>query len=209
MLTRNRRKWLPKAIACFQSQTYKNRELLIIADGEDVKDLIPDDPRIRLIHIESGRTIGEKRNFGVSHSRDALVCHWDDDDWSAPERLVDQVGRLQESGLAVTGYSSMLFTDGAAWWRWTYDYPGFALGTSLCYSREWAIEHPFPALQVHEDGEFVLEARRYRKVVSVDAGELMVATIHAGNTSRRTLTGDGWEKLADFAGVPGLEFPCD
>ena len=43
MLTRNRREWLPRAIACYQAQTYANRELLIVMDGEDTRDAIPAD----------------------------------------------------------------------------------------------------------------------------------------------------------------------
>src|SRR5438876_599999 len=65
-LTRNRREWLPKAIDSYQAQSYQPRELLIIADGEDVRDLIPQQEDIRLIEIEEGRNIGDKRNFGAS-----------------------------------------------------------------------------------------------------------------------------------------------
>jgi hypothetical protein len=52
-LTRDRREWLPRAIACFLAQTYEPRELLIVATGRDaVDDLIPlGDPRIRLITL--------------------------------------------------------------------------------------------------------------------------------------------------------------
>src|SRR5437870_1942610 len=56
-LTRNRRGWLPKAIASYLAQSYTPRELLIIADGEDVTDLVPQQEDIRLIQIEEGRNI--------------------------------------------------------------------------------------------------------------------------------------------------------
>ena len=77
-----------------------------------MRDLLPDDASIRLVHIEQGRTIGEKRNFGAGRARGAVIAHWDDDDYSAPDRLEDQVGRLLQSGKAVTGYFAMRFTDG-------------------------------------------------------------------------------------------------
>jgi hypothetical protein len=41
-LTRNRPEWLPKAIKSFQSQTYRRRELMILADGQDVRHLVPE-----------------------------------------------------------------------------------------------------------------------------------------------------------------------
>ncbi len=52
-LTRNRRAWLPRAIGCFLAQTYEERELLIVDDGDEgVTDLVPDDPRIRVMVAE-------------------------------------------------------------------------------------------------------------------------------------------------------------
>ena len=178
--------------------------MLILADGEDVQDLVPDDDRIRLIIIEEGRTVGEKRNFGAGLSRGEVIIHWDDDDYSAPGRLADQLDRLVQSGKAVTGYSSMYFTDGARWW--IYEGIGnFAVGTSLCYRKDWWQDHPFPEKQVGEDTDFVSAAKRYDQLVSAPAGDLMVASVHASNTSPRQLTGVQWKLLPDFAGIPGVE----
>jgi glycosyltransferase involved in cell wall biosynthesis len=192
-LTRNRRQWLPKAIAAFQAQTHSPRELLVVADGEDVRDLIPSDPTIRLIHLESSIEIGGKRNFGCEHAAGTIIAHWDDDDHSAPARLADQVGRLESSGRQVTGYHSMRFTDGAKWWQYsgTLDY---SVGTSLCYYRAWWRRHPFPPLQVCEDNEFVRDAVAARQLATADAGDLMYATIHEGNTSPRNMA-DNWKLL--------------
>lgn len=192
-------------IRCFLSQTYPNKEVLILADGEDVRDLVPnDDDSIRLVHIEEGRTVGEKRNFGVSRACGEIIAHFDDDDWSAPARLADQIERLQRTGKSVTGYSSMFFTDGLRWWR----YEGrnnYAIGTSLCYRKSWWQDHPFLAMQVGEDGEFVIEARQCQQLETSPAGEIMIATIHRGNTSPRQLSGAQWISLPGFAGVPGVE----
>lgn len=187
-LTRNRRQWLPIAIQCFINQTYPNRELLIIADGTDVRDLLPDDDRIRLHQIDRPAEIGEKRNFGCSLAAGEIIAHWDDDDFSAPERLDHQVSRLRESGKAVTGYRSMRFIrdDGRAW---QFNYPaGKVLGTSLCYRRDWWEQNKFPAIQIQEDAEFVVKAYNQRQIDDVpeDLG-LMYATIHGNNTSPRDL----------------------
>lgn len=184
-LTKNRRNWLPFAIQQFQAQTHPSKELLIVSDGADVRDLIPDDDRIRLIHIDETRTIGEKRNFAVRQACGPIIAHWDDDDYSAPDRLSDQVARLTESGKAVTGYQSMRFTDGRYWWYWDGD-RDHALGTSLCYTKDWWSDHQFPAQQVGEDGEFVRYAREARQVASVPTERHMVASVHWNNTSFRS-----------------------
>ena len=166
-----------------------------MADGEDVKDLVPEDSRIRLLHLGGGDplSIGEKRNFGCERARGSVICTWDDDDYSAPHRIQNQVLRLMVSGRAVTGYKSMRFTDGAQWWLYQ-GAPNYALGTSLCYQKGWWIDHRFPALQVAEDNRFVEMAAAAGQLTTVDACELMYATNHAGNTSPRNM-GTAWKRL--------------
>ena len=193
-LTKDRRRWLPHAIRCFRRQTYGNAELLILADGADVLDLVPDDPRIRLIHLEGPLNIGDKRNFGCERAAGDVIAHFDDDDHSAPERLADQIRRLDESGRNVTGFHSMRFVaaDGQ-WWKYS-GAPGYALGTSLCYRREWWRNHRFPSVQIGEDNAMVAVANAAGELVTAEAGELMHATIHPGNTSPRG-QGSSWKKI--------------
>lgn len=166
--------------------------MLIVADGDDVRDLVPDD--IELIHLgEKPHSIGEKRNFGVSQSEGPVICHWDDDDWSAPDRLQRQIDGLVSSDRQVSGFHSMRFTDGEKWWKYK-GVVSYSLGTSLCYWRTWWEAHPFPAKNVGEDNEFVSVASAARQLYSEDAGDLMHATIHPGNTSPRFF-GDNWKEL--------------
>lgn len=164
--------------------------MLILADGDDVRDLLPSD--VRLIHLaEKPYSIGEKRNFGVKHSLGEIICHWDDDDWSAPERLETQVNALLKSGKQVAGFHSMKFTNGKEWWKYQGT-SNYSLGTSLCYWKSWWEKHPFPGKNIGEDNEFVSAAAR--ELHTEDAGELMHATIHSGNTSPR-LFGSNWKAL--------------
>lgn len=170
-------------------------------------DLIPrDDPTITHIHIEEGYTIGEKRNFGANRAEGEIIAHFDDDDWSAPDRLADQIDRLCTSRLDVTGYQHILFTNGSQWWRY-HGMGNYAVGTSLCYRKDFWMRNRFPAQQVGEDGEFVMRANGARQLVVADAGELMVATVHSGNTSPRSIQGDQWEELPGFSGVKGFGMP--
>lgn len=180
-VTRNRLPWLLKAIEYYRAQTYRNKELLIVADGEDHSGQVPLSDDITYAWYPSKATIGRKRNIGCDRARGEIVCHWDDDDYSAPGRLSDQVSRLLSSGKAATGYYSMRFTDGRDWWLYT-GRTTYALGTSLCYRRDWWRNNRFPPDQVGEDNEFVKAALRQRELVSVPAGDLMWASIHAGNT---------------------------
>jgi hypothetical protein len=149
---------------------------------------------IRYVHIEPGRTIGEKRNFGSGLAYGQIIVSWDDDDWSAPNRIRDQISRMEHSGKSVSSYHSMLFSDGDRWWKYTGS-PTANLGTSLCYRKDWWAKHPFSTKQIGEDSDFILEAVRHKQHISADAGELMIASIHRTNTSPRSLSGNSWKKI--------------
>lgn len=192
-LTRNRREWLKNAIRSYLGQTYpaSQRELLIVADGEDVRDLLSGAATVRLIHLAEQTTVGQKRNFACSHARGEVIAHWDDDDWSEPGRLADQIERLD--GHQVSGYCAMRFTDGAEWLDY-FGPPNYALGTSLCYRRSWWEKHPFDPINVGEDNHFVNAAQSAGVLVSVPARGLMYATNHAGNTSPR-IFGSNWKRI--------------
>jgi glycosyltransferase involved in cell wall biosynthesis len=200
-LTRNRLEWLKKAVACYEAQTYAPRELVIIADAE------PDVLGCRLpasarVFFAGPINVGRKRNFGCRLAAGDLVAHWDDDDYSAPQRLADQVRHLVESGAAVTGYHTMKFTDGSRWWRYSVPAPtGFAIATSLCYRRSFWREHPFEEWQCGQDEAFVNAAAREKQLSSQPDLDLMYATVHPGNTSPRFVTDTGtpqYARLKDF-----------
>ena len=138
--------------------------------------------------------LAQKRNFGVENARGSVIAHWDDDDWSHPDRIRSQVDLLTED-IAVTGYRDMVFQiDGIAAWEYAGAH-GFALGTSLMYRKSWWARNKFPAIQIGEDAAFVDAARVAGVLKSVKCNGMMTATIHADNTSPRQLSGDNWSKL--------------
>lgn len=165
--------------------------MLILADGEDVRDLVPADDRIRLVHFDGQLEIGDKRNRGCEIAHGDVIAHWDDDDVSAPGRVADQLRRLSETGKAVTGYRSMRFTDGSSWWLYV-GAPDYALGTSLVYRKDWWAVNRFQSLQIGEDNDFHGRARSAGEYAPADADDLMYATVHAGNTSVKQCEGRQW-----------------
>lgn len=216
MATRNRRAWLPEAIRCWQLQTYANKELLIVADGEKVNDLIPrDDPRVSLVTLldeERPLFLPDKFNFVCRMAKGVILSKFDDDDWSAPQRLTEQVALLQSTGKAVTGYHSILFTDGRDWYRFCHE--SWTAGTSLTFLKSWWEANPFkPDIirgipqQVASDGIFARNALAKDELVTVEGRETMVASIHDRNTCVRQVQGSCWVKLHGFRGVPGYRWP--
>jgi hypothetical protein len=180
MLTKDRPEMAKRAVECFRQQTYKNRFMLAWNTGKaldwasigvKVEDSIYDSQDLGLeLPCES---IGGLRNQAnhialdppfprALHARPEILVHWDDDDWSHPNRISEQVALLQASGKQVVGYRDMLFwrsprgphdvdpmertspaLPGEAWLYSNAD-PRFCLGTSMCYWREVWEKRPFP-----------------------------------------------------------------
>lgn len=185
MPTRNRRAFIPQAIRYFLSQDWEQKELIIIDDGEDrVSDLIPDDHRIRYYGLNCRRSLGQKRNIACSRADGEVIFHIDDDDVSLPDRILNQTRRLMMTGAHVTGYHTILFADDTLQRAWRYiGGSTYAVGTSLCYHRSYWMNHAFPDVNVGEDNNMVENARRARVLDSADGERMLVARLHAGNTS--------------------------
>ena len=192
--TGDRRRFLPQAVRCFQRQTYPNLELVILCDGEDdLCDLIPPgDERVRYSYLGRERhAIGTKRNLACEQAKGDLIAHFDDDDWSHPERLSFQVGALQAEDAEFCGISLILFyviANGEVWLSRTPAllhpslWHGLPAAASFLYRREFWSRSPFPDIQLNESMIFVWAAGRQDHAVLISDYRLYVATIHSTNT---------------------------
>jgi glycosyltransferase involved in cell wall biosynthesis len=202
MPTCNRREFIPSAIKCFESQTWEDKELIVLDDGESVQDLIPSWAKY---HRCEKLKIGAKRNRCCELASGEVIIHWDDDDWSAPERIETQVKLLVESGRQVTGYRNLLFWDGEK----AFKYKGatyYACGTTLCYYRSFWESNQFSnALGIGEDGLFVWQAAKQGKLHTSNDVGLIVARIHDRPTSKKA-TGTSNFPPVDVSELP-KQFP--
>lgn len=193
MPTRARPQFAREAVDYFLAQTWPNKELVII-DDQDAPSCQYGAPSadlsIRYKSLRVKQSVGAKRNIACSRARGEIIVHWDDDDFSAPGRMADQVERLLSSGLDLTGYSEMLFTDGAKW-RLYSGSKDYILGTSMCYRKSLWARRPFSEAQIGEDLSF----QRGVPHTAVPAGEMMWARTHSGNTSPRTYQGPTWREV--------------
>jgi glycosyltransferase involved in cell wall biosynthesis len=185
--TRGRPQYARQALQCFLSQTYTHRELIIFDDVQDPS--FPEDPHMDGVFYAQHPyplTIAEKRNCCCEMARGDIVVHFDSDDWSASDRIADQLQRIKDTDKAVTGYHSMYFygeEDGQAYW-YKRAIDGYVLGTSLCFLKGFWKDHPFhQTKQMNEDNYFCGQAKKWDQLSTAEAGSLMVARIHSGNTS--------------------------
>ncbi len=197
MPTRDRRSFVTRAVAQFLEQDYRHRELIVVDDGADsIADVLPADPRIRLIRSEGRLTIGAKRNIACEAARGEIILHWDDDDWMARWRVRYQVEELSRHAADVCGLSSLYFYDPAAARAWRYTYaerrrPWLAGGT-LCYRASLWRGQRFAEVNEGEDTRFVWALRGARFLALPDPA-FYVATVHPGNTSRKRTTDARYE----------------
>jgi glycosyltransferase involved in cell wall biosynthesis len=154
MLANGRPAMVRRAAASFQLQTYPNRELMYW-------------------HNIGGQSIGALRNAANFTAQADIICHWDSDDWSHPNRIAEQVALLQSSGAECVGYNEMLFcvesdtermvtriftrarasasevglpveiARKSEAWLYRAAIPNYAIGTSMCYWRETWQRNPF------------------------------------------------------------------
>jgi len=174
----HRTEYLEQSQACFEAQTYANRKLFIFNN--------------------SGGAHGSLRNQVIAqtpfvewHPRGCIIAHWDDDDWSCPTRLAEQVAFLQSTGASIVGYRDMPFYDVRTRQVTFYKQPrqNYALGTSLMYWRSVWVEHQFIETAGDEDAKFQqvvgFENVATQSSVNLIAEPRMVARIHPGNTSKK------------------------
>lgn len=113
MVTADRPELCRRAVASFQSQTYPNRELIVLdngsisarasfasLNGELVYRVEKPDPSI---------TLGDLRNRALEMARgEIIVPQWDDDDWSHPDRLSIQYSALRSTNARACTLSTTL-----------------------------------------------------------------------------------------------------
>lgn len=200
----NRREFASCALQCYYSQTYPNKELIIVEDGhDDIRDLITNWTGVHYFRLNGKHTVGAKRNIACQYAQGEYIAHWDSDDWSAPTRIAEQYRLMTKAQSAFVGYGSMLFLDDARKIAWLYSgEPNYALGTSFFYSKTYWRCHKFPDISEGEDNAFVQESSN---LIAVDAGDRMVARIHANNTSEKHITPEmsHWKRVA-YAPVAAL-----
>jgi len=114
MPTQDRTILAKEAIRCFLSQTYPNKELVIVAGGSQrsqialssyIADL--ERPDIRCICLRDEKaSLGRMRNISMDAAQGDFVCIWDDDDLYHPERL-----HIQASAILSAGASACYLSD--------------------------------------------------------------------------------------------------
>lgn len=192
LTTRDRPRFLAIALRCYAHQSYENRELIVVDDG----DSFPVDPaRVaeaggRVIRVAHGSSIGAKLNAGIETARGHLCQKMDDDDWYGPrflERLVERRLAVQ-SDLCLplmTFMMPFLFFELEPWEiRRSIDRN--VPGATLMFDRDDWRERPFRDLARDEDVWFYHDHTRLgTRSVPIDDIDIYLAVRHHGISGDR------------------------
>lgn len=210
MLTADRQKLTERALRCFRSQTYECKQLVIVDTGV-TPFMLPEWSieilgSIRLAGLRRSHTdsIGTLRNLGAELADGELIVHWDSDDWSAPERMTQQVNQLLDTGADVVGAHTMVFFDSNTKSAYVYSNPPVdVLGTSLMYKREVLSKLPFDHINTGEDTKWLRDLRIKHPSVKIVLDSwvdgLAIALIHEGNSCTRLYHGiKEWRRAPEW-----------
>ena len=130
MVTYDRLSLAKRSIDCFASQTYPNRELVVVTNGADTfchalrshADHLG--IQSRFVHLEQpDLTLGRLRNISLESASGDIVCQWDDDDCNHPQRLMRQAEHMfKENARACLMTDHLQFLQDAGlivWVDWT------------------------------------------------------------------------------------------
>ena len=116
MVTLDRLTLAKRAIRSFAVQSYPERELVIVTDGAKtfresleryVSGLGLD--KVRFVCLDDERlTLGRLRNISMEAAEGEIICQWDDDDYSHPERLTIQAGHMLRQSAAACFFTDHL-----------------------------------------------------------------------------------------------------
>ncbi len=153
---------LAKAVADFCRQSFSDRELLILHDGDGhavarIASIVAGQgcpAPIRVERVAPGPKLGGLRNIAVARAAGDWICQWDDDDRYHPERLSLQWRHAQSTGSAVNYLSDQLHWFPAErllfWDDWEREiYPLNLIQGTILARRD--ILPPYPDLSRGED----------------------------------------------------------
>lgn len=213
MVTRDRLGLAMRAMRCFADQTYPERELVVVSEGEDwyrgalerYAETLGIE-RARFVRAEAGQSLGALRNITMEAASGPVLCQWDDDDCSHPDRLARQyeaMRREEADACFLTEHLQYLQREGILFWiDWTGEgtvegewqlFPG-----SVMMKRDDRFRYPEsgPYCQRGEDSALVAQLHENAAVARIGGmGHLYLYHYHGRNTFSR----DHHAQIASYA----------
>ncbi|MDG5766513.1 glycosyltransferase [Balneolales bacterium ANBcel1] len=119
---------LARSIHCYQQQSWKNKELIVIDSGHrDIMPLLEDIPSNEVRHIraakKSGYTESSLLNLGVNQAEGDMIAYWGETEWHHPDRIQTQVDAMTDTDNACVLHSTLLHLDHPEYVHHPYSLP--------------------------------------------------------------------------------------
>ena len=213
--TYKRRKIFSMALRNFDNFIYPRDKLewIIVDDspeGDDVRDLLPRDKRIKYIYNDMGdepMTIAMKRNIGVSNSSHDYIIHMDDDDYYPPESILARIKILlkyKDEGIECVGSTligtyNILRNESSM----SSDGPISLSEASMAYSKKFWEDRPFDELCLRGEHKYFTE-QRLNKIIDLPYSFILIAVNHKNNfTDSLRSDNSGVLKFSEQSGKEG------
>ena len=183
-ITKGRPALLQKAIGHFDAQTYENKNLVIVYEGDE--DLSPKNhssERIKIIRLRAGSelSLGERRNLSIQNCTGDYFCQWDDDDWYHNRRLELQMEALARSGKSACVLTRVILYDGVGRRAYLSSQRNWE-GTLLCSTNLFKDSFRYPQVNRSEDNSLVVNLLKNDYVHALSAPHLYAYYFHGKNT---------------------------
>jgi hypothetical protein len=216
-LTYNRRNFIELAFLNLMVTDYPKNKIqwVIVDDSDDPTKTVLDKIKkfeerqigieITYVPLTKKRSIGYKRNRAVKAATNTICLNMDDDDVYPETSFRRRVGWLLKHPEAkVVGCTMIAMYDlqqgisAVNTPPWTLSQNQRVSEASFCFYRSYALDHPFPDIQMSEGEGFIPSDQRF---LEIPPQQILVALNHGTNTSTRVIAGRaqtgcfwGWDK---------------
>jgi glycosyltransferase involved in cell wall biosynthesis len=186
-ITDNRPLLLQRAIACFDSQDYPKKELVISYPENDTatKNIlrkVEEISNLKIVKIErlEQERLGTARNHAIALANGEYICIWDDDDWYDSTRIFHQYKVLKNGPFKASILLNVLLYNTASNTTYHSDYQELA-GTLLC-EKQTMLQTSYLDLKKCEDASIIQYLTSKNVLFRViDMPQLYIYICHGNN----------------------------
>lgn len=191
-LTYNRRIFMPLAKYSYMIQSYPEQKLewVIVDDGDSIEDTLIGIPNVKYVHLDTKRSIGEKRNIGVQSAMYDTIVMMDDDDVYPNNSVLHRVAMMGKEPKKQCVFSSTIPCYDIQKHISFMNVPPYGLAmsqrvseASLAFTRQFWENRKFTDIQIAEGDAFIHGREEMCREVSPQ--EVIVSLVHGKNTSAR------------------------
>ena len=217
----NSSRFVKECIDSVLAQRYRDWEMIIVddcsTDGsvELIRDIIRQEPRIKLVALDENVGAAEARNVAISMAYGRFIAFLDSDDLWVPEKLERQLGFMKNNGYAFTfGSYIPISADGKNEYKSIHvpssiDYEGYLKNTiigclTVVIDREQTGDFRMPDVRSSHDMALWLEilSRGFR-AYGIDEVLGKYRLVSSSNTAKKMhAAADVWSVYREVRGLP-------